>query len=213
MPIGKLFRALLPPEDKRFYDFFEEAASVCHEASALFKEIIKSQLSESNFIQAKTLKARSDDIAKRTIHEVNRTFVTPIEREDLLELTFRMNKICKRIVRSCINLKVYRISVYPDIMKRQAETLINATAELKVVMELLAKGADLKQMDDHNHKMIEIENHGDDILSMAMDELFSGRHEAVEIIKFRDIFRDIESALDNCSNVSETVLNIVLKHG
>ncbi len=73
-------------------------------------------------------------------------------------------------------------------------------------------GASLKEISDSNNKMMEIENHGDEILFQAMDEIFSGKHEALEVIKLRDIFKTIEGALDNCYSVSDTILNISIKH-
>ena len=59
--------------------------------------------------------------------------------------------------------------------------------------------------------MKEIEAHGDEILFHAMDELFSGKYEALDVIKIRDIYKDIENALDLCFSVSDEVVNVVLK--
>ena len=71
----------------------------------------------------------------------------------------------------------------------------------------------MKRLTDSKNKMLEIENHGDDILLIALEDLFSGKFDAPTVIKLRDIYRWIEKSTDNCYNVANTILNIVLKHG
>lgn len=66
-------------------------------------------------------------------------------------------------------------------------------------------------MTDRNLKMKEIETRGDEIHYLALDLLFSGQYDALNVIKFRDIHKDIESALDTCYDVSDAVTNVVLK--
>lgn len=67
-------------------------------------------------------------------------------------------------------------------------------------------------MTESHHRMKEIESHGDEILYKAMDELFSGQYDALTVLKLRDIYKDIEYALDTCFSVSDSIINIVLKH-
>lgn len=207
-----LLQKILPPSENKFYIYFEEGAATCSLAAQLFYDIVFNGLTESRLIEAKNIKGKSVFVAKNTLNELNKTFITPIDREDILHLSTLINKIAKRIVRTCINIRVYRLNQYPEIMKQQAETLLLATRELQSVVALLQKNASIKEISESNHKMMEIENHGDEILFSAMDEIFSGKHEALEVIKLRDIYKTIEGALDNCYSVSDAILNISLKH-
>lgn len=207
-----LIQKILPPSENKFYEFFEEGALTCSLSAKLFHDIIFNGLTEARLVEARTLKGKSVFVAKNTLNELNKTFITPIDREDILHLSTLINKISKRIVRTCINLKVYRLDKYPETMRHQAETLLLATQELQSVVALLKRSASLKEISNSNHKMMEIENHGDDILFKAMDEIFSGKHEALEVIKLRDIYKTIESALDKCYSVSDTILNISIKN-
>jgi len=96
---------------------------------------------------------------------------------------------------------------------KQGESLVKATAELTHVVSNLHKNASMVELAASNHRMAEIESHGDALYQRAMADLFSGEFEAIEIIKLRDLYKVIESALDGCSIVSENVVNIVLKQG
>jgi len=213
MSISSILKKVLPPEEKKFFDFFDDGAELAYHAAVLFHDIIFDAYSEDRFIEAKNLKSRSSEVAKNCLAELNKTFVTPIDREDIMYITIRLNKITKRIIRGCLDLRIYNLKEYPPIMKQQAETLIKGARELQTGVTYLHKVSELKQVSESNHRMMEIENHGDDLLYHAMEEIFSGKYDALEVIKLRNVYRTIESALDNCSNVSESILNITLKNG
>ena len=138
-------------------------------------------------------------------------FLPPIDREDIQSIATLLNKITKRIVKASLNLKVYRLENYTENMKKQAATLLKATEELQVIIHNFKKSTSIKEMTETNLKMKEIESHGDEIHYQAIDELFSGKYEALTVIKLRDIHKDIENALDSCFSVSDAVVNVVLK--
>ncbi len=206
-----LLAYILPPEEKIFYTLFEESAKVCNETAELYNDIVTNGLHEDHIISAKRLKHKSNDLLKETLHQLNITFITPIDREDIQYITTLLNKITKRIVKACVNLRVYRLDVYTENMKKQAQTLMQATNELGFIINKFKKVTQLKVMTESNLKMKEIETHGDEILYHAMDELFSGKYDALQVIKLRDIHKDIENALDSCFSVSDQVVNVVFK--
>lgn len=206
-----LLSYILPPEDKIFYQLFEDLSQVCKDAAVLFDEIMQSDLAQEHLIRAKTLKHKSNDLLKETLITLNKSFVTPLEREDIQLITTQLNKITKRITKACVNLRVYRLSSFTDNMKKQAKTILSATDELIFIIHKFKKVSSTKEVLDSNLRMKEIETHGDEILFAAKDELFSGKYDALEVIKLRDIHKDIENALDNCFLISDEIVNIVLK--
>lgn len=213
MGMSNIAKILLPPEEKVFFNLFEQSAETCSEAAKLFFEISHKNLNEERLIHAKTLKHKGANLAKESTNQLNKTFITPIDREDIQLIASLLHKITKRIIRGCLNLRVYRLNQHTELMKHQAETLVKATDELKKTISYLRKISMIKEINDSNQRMYEIENHGDEILFNAMDELFSGKYDALTVIKLRDIYRSIEGALDYCFNVSDTIVNIALKHG
>lgn len=128
---------LLPPEEKIFYNYFEESTKVCSEAAKLFYNIMYDGFNEDRLIQAKRLKHTSNNLAKQTLNKLNSTFITPIDREDIQLVSSLLNKITKKIVKACVNLRVYRLKEHTENMKKQAETLVKASDELNFIIVLL----------------------------------------------------------------------------
>lgn len=211
MPL-RILKKILPPEEGTFYSLFEDSASVCNEISHLFHEIVNNGPNEERSKQIKELKHKSNALVKKTLILLNSTFVTPIDREDIQEVACLLNKIAKKIVKASLNLGVYRLEAHTDCMKEQATTLIQATEELKHNVSLLRNISATKEITDSNTKLKEIETHGDEILHTALDEIFSGKYDALTVIKLKELYKNIESAMDACFDVSDLVVNIALKN-
>lgn len=207
-----LFEKLLPPENKIFYDCFEESAKNCNEIAKLFNKALLEGISEELLIKAKTLKHRGSGFEREITQKLNSTFITPIDREDIQALAAMLNRITKKIAQAFMNLNVYRITHFTEEMLQQSKTIINATEELKRSVGLLKTISKTKEITASHDAMKEIETFGDSILYRAMDNLFSGEFKAIEVIKLRDIYKDLESALDKCFSVSDAILNIALKN-
>ena len=207
-----LFSKLLPPENKVFYDCFEDSAKTCHDIARLFDEALTQGITDELLVKVKTLKHRGSGLERETIGKLNNTFVTPIDREDIQALATMLNKITRKISQAFMNLNVYRVTCFTEEMLEQAKTIVKATQELKKSVGLLKTISKTKEITESREAMKEIETFGDNILYRAMDKLFSGEFEAIEVIKLRDIYRDLESALDKCFSVSDEILNIALKN-
>ncbi len=207
-----IFSKLLPPENKVFYDCFEDSAKNCNEMAKLFNEAVLNGITDELLVKAKTLKHRGSGLERETISKLNSTFVTPIDREDIQALAIMLNKITKKTAQAFMNLNVYRIENFTEEMLQQAKTLVNATEELKRSVGLLKTISKTKEITESRESMKEIETYGDNILYRAMDNLFSGKFEAIEVIKLRDIYKDLERAMDKCFSVSDAILTIALKN-
>ncbi len=193
------------------YDLFEESSQTCKQTANLFLQILKSGCNEDLLVTARQYKHKSNKILKKTLKVLNQSYITPIERDDIQNIASMLNRITKKIVKACMNFRVYRIEHATEHMVLQANILISATDELDYIMHNFKKSASVSEMTDRNLKMKEIETRGDEIHYLALDLLFSGQYDALNVIKLRDIHKDIESALDTCYDVSDAVTNIVLK--
>lgn len=206
---------ILPPENKIFFDGFENAAAVCEETAIFLDEIIGNgeiNITEEVIIKAKTLKHKSANIEKDTIQKLNNTFITPIDREDIQVLASKLHKITKRMMQVCFNLQVYRLQYPTEQMAQQAKTILKATEELVKSVSLIKTISKTQDIAESHSRMKEIETYGDEIVYKAMDELFSGKFEALDVIKLKNIYKDLENVLDNCLSVSEEIFNIALKN-
>ena len=208
----KLFEKLLPPENKVFYDLFEDSAKNCNDMAILFNEAIAHGITEELVVRARNLKHRGSGLERETTKRLNNTFITPIDREDIQALATMLNKITKKIVQAFMNLNVYRMTSFTEEMLQQSKTIQKATDELIRSVSLLKTISKTKEITESRQAMKEIESLGDDILYRALDKLFSGEFEAIEVIKLRDIYKVLESAMDKCYGVSDAILNIALKN-
>lgn len=207
-----LLEKLLPPKNTVFYDCFEDAAANCKEVAELFNEALTHGMTEEKIIKARSLKHRGSRLERETIAKLNSTFITPIDREDIQILANRLNKITKKIVQAFMNINIYRLTTHTEEILQQSRTILTATDELIRSVSLLKTISKTKEITASYESMKEIETMGDDILYRAMDRLFSGEFEAIEVIKLRDIYKLLESAMDQCFSVSDTILNIALKN-
>lgn len=214
MILDRLIRSIMPPDDRKFLDvYFVEQAATTHDAALLFHDIVAqtAHMNEAYYINAKSIKRRSLEINHQTVSALDQTFITPIEREDILEITLLLDKITKRIVRSAVNFRSFHIVDFPDAMRHQAEVLVAATEEVKTCIDGLKNLRKQKLFNESHSRMVEIERRGDEIFAQAIEDLFSGKFDALDVIKFRGIYRDIESAMDACYTVSDRILNVALK--
>ncbi len=208
--ISGIMSYILPPSNDLFYSLFEEGTKYCRLSAELLHEILENGIKEEHVALARQYKHASNKNIKKTLEILDTSFVTPIDREDIQNISGLLNKITKKITKSCMNLKVYRLESYTENLKNQSQTLIAATNELEQIFANFKKPT-ISDMTSRNLKMKEIETRGDEILLNATEALFSGKYDALNVIKLRDLHKDLENALDACYSVSDAVVSVVLK--
>lgn len=206
-----LMSYLVPREDAMFFNQFQESAQICNKTAILYNEVLKTGLTPESKEKIMKYKKKGGISFKLTLKQLNKSFITPIEREDIQYITVQLHKINKKIIKACLNLEVYRITSYTNEMIEQAETLVKATEALGLILKKFKKVSDVEDITKTNIEMKQLESQGDEIHLRAIDDLFSGKYDALSVIKLRDMYKEIENALDACFYVSDTILNVVLK--
>lgn len=206
-----LMSYIMPPEDKMFFVFFQDSADICKKSAELYNRLMSRGFSDEIKNIALSNKKKSKLTFKLTLKQLNKSFITPLEREDIQYIAVQLRKINKKIIKACLNLEVYKLYDYTDEMKEQALTLVRATEQLCVILSKFKKVSDVEDITKANMAMKELESHGDEIHYKAMSDLFSGKYDALTVIKLRDMYKEIENALDACFYVSDAILNVVLK--
>ncbi len=211
MPKFNLLSYIMPPEDKLFFTHFQESATACIKTAELYNEIMQNGFDDNKKEAAIVCKKKGKVSYKAVLKQLNKSFITPIEREDIQTIAVQLNKINKKIAKACLNLEVYMINIYTQEMKEQAENLLKAVKKLSELVQEFKKVSDTEKITKLNIEMKEIESTGDEIHRRAIHDLFSGKYDALDVIKLRDIYKEIENALDACYFVTDTILNVVLK--
>ena len=213
MRLGFLAK-ILPPPENRFYDFFEEGAEVCQLAAYLFYQIVHSPIAEREplLTHARAYKKRAAAAKRGCLALLDKSFITPIDREDIQMIAAKLYKATKIILKACANLRIYRIDDYSQLILEQSDLIAVSAEELRKLMTIFRNGAPMQEVSQLCDRIQEIESTGDDLLFSATEELFSGKYEALHVLKLRAIYKGIENALDNCSDISDLILTISLKH-
>lgn len=206
-----LMSYIVPQEDKMFFQMFRNSSDICMETAKLYDDIMKNGLTEEKKESVLKYKKKGSISLKLILKQLNKSFITPIEREDIQYIAVRLYKINKRISKACLNLEVYRLNEYTEEMKEQALTLVKAAEKLGEIINNLKKVSDVELMTKLSIDMKELETHGDEVHRKAMYDLFSGKYEALDVIKLRDIYKEIEKTLDTCYHISDLVLSVALK--
>jgi len=213
MAKGIIRRKLLPREDK-FYPLFEEmAALTCRAAQLLGKILEQSDLASSpdSFREIKLLETKADDLVHQVFDQIDTTFITPFDREDIQRLTMKMDDVMDNINAASQRIQYYKplkpMSGFSDLNL----VVIRGCEQIRIaIMEL----RNLKKPDKINEacvKINELENLGDDIYHQLISKLFAEETDALELIKNKEILEMLEFATDRIEDVSDILKTIIIK--
>jgi len=204
----------LIPRDEKFYDLFEELACKIEEGGKMFSDILDNyEHSEAKIAKLKEIEHGADIITHRTYEKMHRTFLTPLDREDIYNLVNKMDSVLDMIEAAAVRMQLYKIKKPADEIKELARILNLAIGKIKKIVHALR---DKKRSQEILEDCVEIntlENEGDIVLRMTMARLFEREKDPIELIKWKEIFERIEESIDVCEDVSNIIEGIVLKHG
>ena len=210
--IKKALGKLLPPKEEAFFALFEASAQTCCEAANILLATVNNKLTEENIERARKLKRESDNIAHQVLTILHHSYITPIDREDIQEINIKLNNAAKKTAKSILLLNTYQLSEYTENLKQQAAVLMEAAEKQLMMIKKFKNFKKVHLITEACKQMKELETKGDDILYHAMSNLFSNGYDALTIIKLKDVYTNIEKALDICFDVSELLVNVTLKH-
>jgi len=201
------------PKEEKFFDYFEELANKIEEGSRFFLTMTeKHDYSEAKISKLKELEHEADVITHRTYEKMHKTFLTPLDREDIYALVNKMDSILDMIEATAVRIYLYKVKKPDDEIIKQAKILVEAVAKIKIVVHALRDMKNAKMILDACVEINTLENAGDVVLRTIMADLFKKEKDAIELIKWKEIFERIEESLDVCEDVSNIVEGIVLKH-
>jgi hypothetical protein len=202
------------PKDERFYDLFEELADKIEEGGKLFHDILERyEYSEPKLSKLKEIEHEADTITHRTYEKMHKTFLTPLDREDIYALVNKMDSILDMIEAAAIRMHLYKIKKPSREIIELTRVLNEAIRGVKKVVYALRDKKNSKMIIETCVEINTLENEGDYILRTTVARLFEQEKDAIELIKWKEICERIEEALDVCEDVSNIVEGIVLKHG
>ena len=203
-------RLSLMPKKSIFFILFSQHAQNALEASQALEKLVTDFTSlEDKVRDIHAIEHYGDKLTHQIIQELNGTFVTPLDREDIIGLASKIDDITDVCFDVAEMISLYKVTSIRPAAIRKARTLVQAASEVVASLQGLEK---LKGLEPHWIKIHTLENEGDAVFREAVADLFARTTDPIEIIKWKDIHGLIEVAIDRCEDVANIVETIVVKH-
>ena len=204
-----MFRLI--PREEKFFEFFDKAANNILDGAKVLVQMTDEQEGdlEKGWKQLEDLEHVGDKITHQIIRKLNRTFITPIDREDIHSLTVALDDVMDLIEAVAARMSLYKIKRPTEEARKLAHVI------LKSAEEIVKAVSSLERLDDVMEHCIEInrlENEADDVSREAIAGLFDKGQDPIDVIKWKEIYETMETATDRCEDVANIVESVALKN-
>ena len=203
----------LLPRDEKFFDLFSAVASFTTEAAGLLQELLRTDAQRRGAIvdQIKRLEHQADQVTHEVVTRLDRVFITPLDREDIHLLASRLDDVIDLIDGTARRLLMFRAGKSPEGAVLIADVIGKAVAELQVAVRALEKNkggtvlaacVQVKRMEEE----------GDSLYHEWLGRLFEGHPDPLDVIKWKEIYDNLEKTLDFIEDAANVLESISIKH-
>ena len=201
----------LMPRERIFFDLFEQSAKNVLAGAEAMAALLKDYTDvPAKVRKIKDLEHAGDELTHKTLEHLNKTFITPLDREDIHNIATRLDDVLDFIHTAANRMLLYKIAMPTEDARKLGDCLVEAAGAM---LDAVIKLRDMKDPEGvlklciviHTH-----ENTGDRLVADALGALFDS-HSPVDIIKWKDIYQDLETATDRCEDVANALEAVVLK--
>jgi len=207
-------RFSLLPNQTIFFDLLEESSANLKQTATELLDLMENYENVPEKVaKIKQSEKKGDDIIHKIMNELHRAFITPIDREDITNLGERLDDVVDAIEEAARYMIEYQIEKPTPNAKHLSLILtFCADAIVKSIQLLKVRGSKLQQLIPLKDKLNELEDEADRVTSQAMGELFQS-YTAIEIIKWKEVYAQLEGATDRCEEIAVILEGIVIKNG
>jgi len=200
------------PQDKHFFNMLENESKNVLDGSNAFLDMLKNYENIKDKQQTiKDIEHQGDDFVHEIFEELNKTFITPIDHEDISALASAFDDVLDYIDGTATRLVLYEIKKPEENMIKLAEVLLKQTTELNIALCGLRNIKNPKEIEKRCIEVNRLENVADDIYKTSVAELFR-RKDAIEIMKLKEVYERLEFATDKCEDAANVISDIVVKN-
>ena len=201
---------LLPREDEYFM-LFSQMTEKIQDASNALVEMMQSESGtfESFAKRIKDIEHECDELTHTVTTKLNKSFITPFDREDIFTLCVALDDVCDYIDAGARAIIMYGIKEVSEHAKGLAKVIQGLAIEINSAVLMLAKPVGINQ---HIVEIHRLENEADDIYFRAIGELFLNQTDPIAVIKWKELYEILENATDHCERVANIIESIFLKH-
>ncbi|PYP36209.1 MAG: DUF47 domain-containing protein [Gemmatimonadetes bacterium] len=201
----------LLPREEEFFDLFTEVANRNKEAAGYLRKLFETSADRRTpHIEAlKRLEHEADQVTHEVVNRLDRTFITPLDREDIHQLASDLDDVMDAMDGTARRAQIFRLGAAPqgvlrlvEVLQRMMDVLLEAVSRLKKGDDVMKYCVEAKQLEEE----------GDAIYHEALGQLFAKEQDAIELIKWKEIYDNLEGTLDQAEDVANVVESITIKH-
>lgn len=198
--------------DDKFFDLMEGSAEEAHAAMQGLVTMLRSPAEKRSLDVFVAARRKEKRLAQQLTEQLCRTFVTPLEREDIEALAHALYKIPKtaekfgeRYLRAGKRAQSIDFSRHVDLLEKASEVLVQMVRQLR-------RGVELQVVKTQSDQLQQIEGDGDKLMLETLEVLYDGSHDPLQVMLLKDLLEILEKLLDRCRDVGNVVFHIILKH-
>lgn len=204
----------LIPKEMKFFDFFNLQAETLGKAAAFFKTAIKDGvLEEAEIKTIRDLEHEGDTLTHEITDMLNRTFITPIDREDIFSLANNLDDVLDLLNAMAGRMRLYRLDPRDEHFAQFIDLIDQATAALAGAVKSMPDMKRQRRVLDYCIEVNRLENMGDALREKAIGRLFDQEKDPLQVIKWKELYETAEGALDTCEHVAKVIETILVKNG
>lgn len=201
------------PRETSFFDFFEQHARLTEEG---IREFAALAAPGANIIfkakRIKEIEHETDVVTHRCVEALHKTFITPIERDDIYKLITRMDDIMDNVEATAERIVLYDLTVMRPEVSQMADVLIRSAEQVRKAVSGLRSMKNAQPILQTCVEINQLENEADALLRAALARIFREEKDTLTIIKWKEVFEYLESASDRCEDVAQIIEGVVLEH-
>jgi predicted phosphate transport protein (TIGR00153 family) len=200
----------LTPQKRQFFSLFTQASANARDIARVLVDLLDGwPESRERLRDIRELEHEGDRLTHEVINLLNRTFVTPFDRDDMYRLISVIDDVCDHVDEAADNIDAYEVRNVPEKARQQAEVIFRAATRLHEAVERLEGFKDsARQL----AALRELEDEGDRLSREAIAELFRSGADPLTIIRWKDIHEQLEEAVDACENAADVLEAILVKN-
>jgi predicted phosphate transport protein (TIGR00153 family) len=205
-----MFRFRFFPRNEKFFDMFIEAARNIHQGARAFQQMLEDfHGTDEQWRAVEEYEHEGDKITHRILRMLHRTFITPVDREDIHKLTVALDDVIDLIEASAARMAMYRVVKPTPEAQRLAGIIVRCSDQIVRGVTGLPR---LEAIQAHCIEINRLENEADEVSRDAIAALFSAETPPLEVIKWKEIYETMETATDRCEDVANILEEIALKN-
>lgn len=205
-----LFKFL--PNEFNFFDLFDKQVDNAVDAARYFKELVsRGAIDETSLNKMSAIEHQGDEVAHEIFEHLNKTFITPFDREDIHALAKEIDDITDTITTIVSRLNIYNLTSVDKNLIQFSNVIEESVNAVACAVKGLRSVKNLKSIQELCVEINRLENVGDTMRDVMLAELFEKAKDPILVIKLKEIYQDAETVLDICEDVTHVVGSILLK--